>query len=156
DAVAPGVGLGVEVVEALEGASGEEAVADIADGALHTPLLVAPRHGHGTGLVPIVPGEGDQGGVEANGRAMALEHGALQVVIEQDPGESAQAWKASSWPDRNASIRASRKKRRKIRRERLKTMTKAMSGRRARPICRCPKWPQSTWACSPASVRSRR
>src|SRR6202162_1846982 len=32
-------------------------------------------------------------------------------------------------------------------------MTKAIRGRRARPIARWPKWPQSTWACSPGRLR---
>ena len=49
------------------------------------------------------------------------------------------AAKASTWPRRKLSMRASSKKRRKIMREWLSTITKAINGRRARPICRWPK-----------------
>ena len=51
------------------------------------------------------------------------------------------AMKASTWPRRKLSIRASRKKRRKIIRQWLSTMTKAINGRRARPTAKWPKWP---------------
>ena len=36
------------------------------------------------------------------------------------------------------------------------TSTKQESVREALPTCTLPKWPQSTWACSPGSVLSRR
>ena len=45
----------------------------------------------------------------------------------------------------------SRKKRRKIWREWHSTITKAISGRRARPICRWPKW-SGSYRESPCSI----
>ena len=80
----------------------------------------------------------------------------LQIVVQNTRGQPCHAVKAPTWPRRKFSMRASRKKRRKIWREKLSTMTNAINGRRARPIARCPKCPQSTCACSPGSVRRRR
>jgi hypothetical protein len=56
----------------------------------------------------------------------------------------------------DARVQEEAQKRRKIVRQWLSTMTKAISGRRARPTAKWPKWPQSTCACSAGSVRSRR
>ena len=50
DAAAPVLGLGIEVVEIVDGAGREEVVAHIADGALDAALLVAARHRHRTRL----------------------------------------------------------------------------------------------------------
>src|SRR5205807_1642856 len=59
-----GLGLGIEIIEVGVGAGSEEVVAHIADGALHAPLLVAAGHRHRARLVPVMPGEIEQGGVE--------------------------------------------------------------------------------------------
>ena len=114
---APGCGLGIEIVEIGEAAGGEEAVAHIADSALDATLLVAARHRYRTRLEAIVRSECDQRRMEADGVALSLQHRALQVVVEQDPGTAVQASNAATWPRRKLSMRASRKKRRKIRRE---------------------------------------
>ena len=83
-AAAPGLGLDIEVVEIGELSRREEVVAHIADGALDATLLVAACHRHRTRLKAIVTGERDQGGMEANGVALALQHCALEIVVEQD------------------------------------------------------------------------
>src|SRR5271165_4621939 len=41
-----------------------------------------------TGLVTVVPGEVEQDGVEADRVAVTLEHGASQVVVQDDPGDA--------------------------------------------------------------------
>ena len=84
-AVAPSLSLGIEVVEIDERAGGKEAVADITDGALDPALLIAARDGHGSGLEPIVSGELEEGGVKADGVSLALQHDALEIVVEEDP-----------------------------------------------------------------------
>ena len=43
----------------------------------------------GPGLEPIVRGEGEQRRMETGGLALAFEHGALRVVVEDDPSEPA-------------------------------------------------------------------
>ena len=58
-------------------------------GALDAALLVAPRHGHRTGFVTIVPGEGDQRWMEMDRVATPFQHCTLQVVVQQD------AWNAT-------------------------------------------------------------
>jgi hypothetical protein len=45
----PGHGLGVEIVDVGERASGEEVVADVSDGPLHPALFVASGDAHGGG-----------------------------------------------------------------------------------------------------------
>ena len=84
-AVAPSLGLGIEVVEIDERAGGKEAVADITDGALDSALLIAARDGDGARLEAVVSGELEQRGVKADGIALALEHDALEIVVEEDP-----------------------------------------------------------------------
>ena len=137
---APGIGLGIEIVEIGEGAGREERVTYVTYGSLHAAFLVAARDRHGPRFVTIMSGEAQQRGMEADRVAASFQHHALQIVVEQDTRiHPCQAVKAATWPRRKFSIRASRKKRRKICREWLSTMTKAISGRRARPISRCPK-----------------
>ena len=80
----PSPGLGVEVIHIGEGAGGKEVLADVANRSLHAPLLVAARHGHGTRLKAVVAGKGQILGVEANGVAYTLQHGALEVVAQDD------------------------------------------------------------------------
>ena len=116
-ALAPEARLGVEVVQVGERARGEEAVAYVADRALDAALLVAARDRHRARLEAVVRGELQQRRVEADRVAHALEHGALEVVVQQDPADPPKATKASTWPRRKLSMRASRKKRRKMRRE---------------------------------------
>ena len=45
-------------------------------------------HGHGARLEAVVAGELQQRGMKANGIPLAFEHGALQIVVEQDPRQS--------------------------------------------------------------------
>ena len=86
--ITPGTRLGVQIIHVGEAACGEEVVADIADRPLDATLLVSTRHGHRARLEAVVRGEGQQFGIEADGVAHALEHGALKIVVEQDPSHS--------------------------------------------------------------------
>ena len=83
-ATAPGLGLDIEVVEIGKLSGREEVVAHIADGALNAALLVAACHRHRTRVITIMCGERDQGRMKANGVALALQHCALEIVVEQD------------------------------------------------------------------------
>lgn len=56
----------------------------------------------------------------------------------------------------NASSVASSMNRAYIARDQASTNTKHHSVRFAEPTWILPKWPQSTWACSPGKVWSRR
>ena len=86
----PCEGLGVEVVEIDIRAGGEEGVAHVANGALDAPLLIAARGRDGAGLIAVVRRELDQRRVESDGVAGALQHGALEVVVEQHPRHAAE------------------------------------------------------------------
>ena len=83
-AEAPGLGLGIEVVEIGEAAGGEEGVAHVADGALDAALLVAAGDRHRTRLVAVVPGEGEQRRMEADRVAAPFQHRTLEIVVEQN------------------------------------------------------------------------
>ena len=52
-----------------------------------TPV-VAARHPHRPGLEAVVRGEREQRRVEADGVALAFEHGALEVVVEQHSADA--------------------------------------------------------------------
>lgn len=82
DTLAPGVSLGIEIVEVAEAAGGKEVVADIANGPLDAALLIAPGNGHWTGIITMMGGKGEQRGVEADRLAMTLEHGAFEIVVQ--------------------------------------------------------------------------
>ena len=69
-------------------AGGKEGVAHIANRSFHAPFLIPPRHRHGARLEAIMRGEFQQGGMEADGLALALEDRAFQIVVEQNPGQS--------------------------------------------------------------------
>ena len=83
--LAPGARLRVQVVDVSEVAGGEEVLADVPDAALHAALLVAAGDARRPRLVTVMGGEGQQLRVEPDGLAHALEHGALQVVAQDDP-----------------------------------------------------------------------
>jgi hypothetical protein len=82
----PGRGLGIEVSEIAPGASGKEGVADGANGALHAPLLIAPRHGDGPRLEAVVRRQGQQRRMEPDRLALALDDRAFQIIVEEDAG----------------------------------------------------------------------
>jgi hypothetical protein len=62
-------------------------------------------------------GQLEQGGMETDGVAVALHNNAFEIVVEDDPRDPGHAPKASTWPRRKFSMRALRKKRRKMWRE---------------------------------------
>src|SRR5438445_237478 len=74
----------LRVVEIGELSGRKEVVAHIADGALDATLLVPACHRHRTRVIMIMCGERDQGGMKADGVALALQHCALEIVVEQD------------------------------------------------------------------------
>ena len=92
---APGFGLDIEVVEIDKLAGRKEVVAHVADGTLDATLLITAPNGHGPRFITIVPGELDQGGMEADGVTLPLQHRAFEVVVEKD------AW--TSIPSREGS-----------------------------------------------------
>jgi len=59
-----------------------ERLAHIPYGFLHPALLIAPGDSNGTGLEAIVAREVEQGGMKADGVAVAFQHGTLQIVVE--------------------------------------------------------------------------
>ncbi|SOZ40668.1 hypothetical protein CBM2606_P360004 [Cupriavidus taiwanensis] len=81
-------GLSVELIEVGHGASGEEVLAHVADGALHAPFLVATGDGNRPGLVAVMRREREQRRMETDRISLAFQNGALQVVVEQDPGQA--------------------------------------------------------------------
>jgi len=87
-AAAPGVGLGVEIVDILEDPGGKERVPHEPYGSFHPSFFVAARHRDGTRLVTIVPGEVEQGRVEADRVTVPLQHGAAQIVVQNDPRDA--------------------------------------------------------------------
>ena len=87
-AAAPGVGLGIEIVEIGERAGGEEGVTYEPDGLFHAAFFVAARDRDRAGFVTVMRGEVEQGRVEADRVAVPLEHGAAQVVVQNDPGDA--------------------------------------------------------------------
>ena len=89
-AIAPAARLRVQVVQVGVRAGGEEVVANVAYGAFHPALLITARHRDRPRLVAVVTCERQQRGVEADRVAAALQHGALQVVVEHDPGAAAE------------------------------------------------------------------
>ena len=82
---APGRGLGIEVVHIGKPAGRKEAVAYVAHRAFDFTFFVAACHRHWAGLVAIVRREVEQRRVEADGITLTLQHGAFEIVVEQDP-----------------------------------------------------------------------
>jgi hypothetical protein len=139
------VGLGIEVVDIRKLAPGKEAFPDVAHGAFDAAFFAATSDGDGSRVVAVMTGEVEQGGIEADGVAAALQHGTSQIIVQNDsrhPIPGSEGADMTAQEVLHAGIQ--KKKRRKISREKLRTATKAISGRRARPIIKCPKCPQST------------
>lgn len=74
-AATPGVSLGIEIVEVSIVARRPEGGAAILDGALDAALLIAARNRHRPRLEVVMGGKVEQGRVEADRRALSLEHG---------------------------------------------------------------------------------
>src|SRR6266536_1536380 len=80
--VAPRPSSPVEVLERGEGCSFEEGLPHVTDGSLHLALLVALTRGTRTRLEVVVRAQLDEARVEVNGAALPLQHGRLEVVVE--------------------------------------------------------------------------
>jgi hypothetical protein len=87
DALDPVVELGVEIVEGVKRACGEEGITQVADGALDAPLFVAPCAGDGSRGKVVVTGKLEKAGIESDHVPDALEHDGLQVVVEKAAGD---------------------------------------------------------------------
>ena len=70
--------------QVAKGARGEEGVAHIANGPFNAALLIAPCYRHRSRLEPVVCGESEQGRMEADRIAMAFQHSALEIVVQED------------------------------------------------------------------------
>ena len=106
--LAPGERLSVEIVEIGIGPCGEEAIADVADRALDTTLLVASRRADWPGQVMIVRCECEQRGMKANRVPAPLEHGALEVVVEEHARHAAEEVEGQGVAAEESSMRALR------------------------------------------------
>ena len=84
-AATPVICLSVEIVEIGEAAGGEKGAADVADTSFDATFLVATSDRDRTRFVAVVPSKAQQRGVEADRVTASFQHGAFQVVIEQDP-----------------------------------------------------------------------
>jgi len=80
DLVAPGEGLAVEGLQGDEGASGEEALTDIGNGALDATFFVAPRRAARTGGEVVVSGEFEPAGMKVKSVAVAFEHDTTEII----------------------------------------------------------------------------
>ena len=88
------------------------------DVALDAPLLIPAGDGHRARLEAVVGGEGEEFGVEPDRVAHAFEHDALEVVVQQGPGQSAECAEGLGMAALGKlSIWAFRQKRRNTRRE---------------------------------------
>jgi hypothetical protein len=83
-AAAPGVGMGVEIVQIGECTGGEERVPDEPSGFFHATFFIATRDGDGTRFKPVIRGEVEQRRVEADCVALPLQHGTAQIVVQYD------------------------------------------------------------------------
>ena len=80
--VAPEPGLAVAFGQRGECAAGPEGIPHIANGPLHAPFLIARAHLAGPWREVIVRAQFDQARVEMNLVAASLQHGAIEIVVE--------------------------------------------------------------------------
>ncbi len=91
EAAGPRSGLLVEIAEIAKGSRGEEGVTHVANGALDAPFLVAARGGDGSRRKAVMRSELEEPRMEADGVALALENGALEIVVEEDARRAAES-----------------------------------------------------------------
>src|SRR5262249_40020331 len=82
NALDPALELGVEILDAGEGASGEEGVTQVLNRAFDLAFLIATGDCAGFGSKVVVTGQFEQLGVETVEIAIALEDSALKIVVE--------------------------------------------------------------------------
>jgi len=88
-AATPVLGLGVQVGQIGKAARGEEGVANVTNRAFNPPLLVASGNRHGPGFEAIVARECQECRMKTDCLPLALEHRALQIIVEQDSRHAA-------------------------------------------------------------------
>ena len=81
EAKAPGLRLGIEVIEIDKLAGGEKGLAHITNGPFDAALFVAASDRHGTRFVTILSGEAEQSGMETDRVATPFQHRALEIVV---------------------------------------------------------------------------
>ena len=101
-ACAPGLGLGIEVIDIGEGACGEERVPDEPYGSFHPTFFIAACDRYGTRLVTIIAGKVQQGGMEADCIAASFQHDALEIIVEQNTRYAAPAGECSDMATQEA------------------------------------------------------
>ena len=94
--VAPGRGLGVQIIQILPGPSGEKRIANVTDGPFHATLLVAARDRDRPRLEAIMAGELQEERIEADRIPLTFQDSTLKIVIENDPHTPRQAANAAS------------------------------------------------------------
>jgi hypothetical protein len=82
--------LPIEVSQVDEVSRGKERLADVADGALDAPFLVAASDGDGARFKAVMRGERQERRMEPDRIAMAFEDGALQIVVEKNARHAAE------------------------------------------------------------------
>ena len=80
--LAPGLGLGIEIIEIGKRASGEERITYVTYGSLHAAFFVAARHRHRTGFITVVSGKAEECRMEADRIAASFQDHTLQIIVE--------------------------------------------------------------------------
>jgi hypothetical protein len=110
-------GLLIEIGEVSEGASREERLADVTDGALDAIFFVTSGDGDGPWLEPVVRRYCEQGRVETARVAVSIENSTLEIVVEQDTRHTAEVRERLDVPAHEERLAVPGKKRRNSRRE---------------------------------------
>ena len=80
--VAPGLGLGIEIIEIGERASGEERITYVTYGSLNAAFFVAARHRHRAGFITVVSGKAEECRMEADRIAASFQDRTFQIIVE--------------------------------------------------------------------------
>ena len=86
-AVAPDLGLGIEVIEIFEASGSKKRIAGVSDGALDATFFVTARDRHGARFIAILPGKAQQGRMETDRVAAPFQHHAFEIVVQVRHGE---------------------------------------------------------------------
>jgi hypothetical protein len=78
---APLLRLLVQVIQVMPLPSGKETVAYIANCSFNSTFFIASRHGYRARLETVMSGQVQQGGMKADGVALALKDSRFEVVI---------------------------------------------------------------------------
>jgi hypothetical protein len=82
EAVAPSLGLSIEIIEIGERASGEERITYVTYGSFHAAFFVAASDRHRARFITIVSGEAEQCRMEADRTTASFQDRTFQIVVE--------------------------------------------------------------------------